>query len=58
MDGHELAVRLHAVKLRKTDLAARLGLAIQTIYHWKEVPEYVVEYLRVLERLVKLGEKA
>lgn len=51
MNQHELGGRLHALRLSRTEFAQKLGVATTTIYHWKEVPRYVVVILDLMERV-------
>lgn len=55
MDSFELMGRLHNLKIRKTEFARMIGLHAGTVYHWKEVPQYAVALVGVLERLAKEG---
>lgn len=57
MDRVELTFRLRQMGLKKPAFAEKLGLAVDTVYQWGEVPQYAEALLMAMEELAACREK-
>ncbi len=49
MNRKELTYRLSVLGMKKTEFAAKLGMAPDTLYQWEEAPGYAVALLEAME---------
>ena len=57
MNRTDLTYRLRQMGMKKPEFAAKLGLSVETVYQWAEVPRYAVALLEALEKVEKLERK-
>lgn len=54
MNRVDLTYRLRKLGMRKPQFAVKLGMAVDTVYQWQEVPVYAVSLLEALEEIERL----
>ncbi len=54
MNRVDLTYRLRKLGMRKPQFAVKLGMAVDTVYQWQEVPVYAVSLLEALEAIAPM----